>query len=169
VATPVRTSRLLLEPLSAEHAVEAFPLFDDERLHVWTGGRPPSPDELRERFRRQAVGHSPDGRQGWLNWLLRRAGDRKLVGTVQATLTRPGPDGFDAELAWLVAVPYQGLGYGYEGAQAMADWLRSYGVNRLAAHIHPAHDASIRIARALGLAATDAVSGEGEVLWRDRG
>lgn len=167
VAAPVQTARLRLEPLSGDHAAEAFPLFDDRRLHVWTGGEPPSPEQLADRFRRQAVGRSPDGSQGWLNWMLRRTADGNLVGIVQATVTRPQDGGLDAELAWVIGVPWQGLGYGYEGAQAMAGWLRNHGVTHLAAHIHPAHDASSRIARALGLTATGTVSDEGEILWRD--
>ncbi|MFC4866872.1 GNAT family N-acetyltransferase [Streptomonospora arabica] len=71
-----------------EHAREAFPLFNDEHLHAWTGGMPASLDELTARYRRQAVGRSPDGTQGWLNWILRRDSDGLLVGTVQATLHR---------------------------------------------------------------------------------
>lgn len=171
-ATPTGTPRLRLEPLRVAHAAEAVRVFDDVRLHTWTGGAPATLEELRARYRRQSAGHSPDGRQGWLNWMLRRLTDGRLVGTVQATLSHPQADGepgvTEAGLAWVIGVDHQGEGYGREGALAMADWLRAHGVDRFTAHIHPGHEASMGIARALGLRATDRIA-DGEVLWRRPG
>lgn len=143
-------------------------LFDDVRLHRWTGGTPSTLEELEARYRRQAAGQSPDGRYGWLNWMLRRLEDGRLVGTVQATLSHPGAGGTEAELAWVIGSDHQGNGYGREGALAMAGWLRAHGVNRLTAHIHPQHAASIGVARALGLGATNEVAGD-EVVWSNSG
>lgn len=68
----------------------------------------------------------------------------------------------------MIGIGHQGNGYGREGALAMASWLRAHSVDGLTAHIHPQHEASIGIARALGLSATNKVSGN-EVLWRDSG
>ncbi|MGW3268405.1 GNAT family N-acetyltransferase [Streptomyces sp. NPDC001056] len=171
-ATPTGTPRLRLEPLRVAHAAEAVRVFDDVRLHTWTGGAPATLEELRARYRRQSAGHSPDGRQGWLNWMLRRLTDGRLVGTVQATLSHPQADGepgvTEAGLAWVIGVDHQGEGYGREGALAMADWLRAHGVDRFTAHINPGHEASMGIARALGLRATDRIT-DGEVLWRGPG
>ncbi len=167
-ATPVMTSRLRLEPLRVEHAPEAVSVFDDVRLHKWTGGTPCTLEELEAKYQRQSVGQSPDGRQGWLNWILRRLADGQLIGTVQATLYHPKTGGIEAELAWVIGSEHQGNGYGREGALAMSGWLREHGVGGLTAHIHPQHEASIGIARALGLSATKEMSGE-EVLWRDSG
>jgi RimJ/RimL family protein N-acetyltransferase len=118
------------------------------------------------KYRRQSAGQSPDGRHGWLNWMLRRLADGQLIGTVQATLSHPGEGGIEAELAWVIGSDHQGNGYGREGTLAMASWLRAHGVGGLTAHIHPQHKASIGIARALGLSATNKVS-DNEVLWRD--
>ncbi|MGX2998759.1 GNAT family N-acetyltransferase [Streptomyces sp. JNUCC 64] len=165
-AAPVRTARLLLEPLQPGHAPEAVSLFDDVRLHEWTGGSPCTLEELEAKYRRQSAGRSPDGTQGWLNWMVRRLADGRLVGTVQATLSRPDGGGTEAALAWVIGSDHQGEGYGREAALAMADWLRGRGADVLTAHIHPGHGASAGIARALGLAATDRTS-DGEVVWRD--
>jgi RimJ/RimL family protein N-acetyltransferase len=166
VAQVVVTARLRLEPLHAGHAAEAVTVFDDIRLHEWIGGVPASLDELAAQYRRQSVGHSPDGKNGWLNWILRRLSDDQLIGTVQATLYRPEPHQLKAELAWVIGTEYQNKGYGREGALAMSGWLKVHGVTGLAAHIHPGHDASTVIARTLGLAATD-IMHDGEVLWSD--
>ncbi|MFH8338282.1 GNAT family N-acetyltransferase [Streptomyces sp. AM6-12] len=163
-ATPLDTPRLRLEPLRVAHAAEAVRVFDDVRLHTWTGGAPATLAELEARYRRQSAGHSPDGSQGWLNWMLRRRADGRLVGTVQATLQASDGDHTEAELAWVIGVGHQGEGYGQEGALAMAAWLRARGADRLTAHIHPGHEASKGIARSLGLRPTDR-STDGEVLW----
>jgi L-amino acid N-acyltransferase YncA len=61
---------------------------------------------------------------------------------------------------------YQNNGYGREGALAMSNWLKARGVSGLIAHIHPGHNASSAIARALGLTATD-IMHDGEILWSD--
>ncbi|MBM9504223.1 GNAT family N-acetyltransferase [Actinacidiphila acididurans] len=164
-AAPLTTPRLHLEPLRVEHAREAVSVFDDERLHTWTGGTPCTLEELEAKYLRQSAGQSPDGSHGWLNWMLRRLTDGQLVGTVQATLYHPAPGRTEAELAWVIGVDHQGNGYGRESARAMADWLGTHGVDGLTAHIHPGHKASIGIARALGLSETDEMT-DGEILWR---
>ncbi|MFD7734762.1 GNAT family N-acetyltransferase [Kitasatospora phosalacinea] len=163
-AAELVTGPLRLEPLRVGHAAEAFALFDDVRLHAWIGGEPLGAEQLRARYGRLAVGRSPDGAQGWLNWMLRRTADGLLVGTVQATLERT-PDGrLVAELAWVVGSAHQGRGYAREGALAVARWLRGQGVDLLLAHVHPGHAASAAVARALGLAPTGTVV-DGEVRW----
>jgi RimJ/RimL family protein N-acetyltransferase len=112
------------------------------------------------RLGRQVAGASPDGRQGWLNWVLRlRPPGRAAVGTVQATLSGP-----EAELAWVVGTAHQGQGYASEAAIAVRDWLRTQGIGELTAHIHPDHAASAGVARRLGLVPT-ATRQDGEVRW----
>lgn len=149
-----------------EHAREAVSVFSDVELHAWTGGQPCSLEQLEARYRRQVAGQSPDGTRGWLNWMLRRRSDGRLVGTVQATLSHVAAGRCVAELAWVVGLGYQRNGYGREGARAMVSWLRTRRVAELVAHIPPGHDASIGVARALGLTATDVVV-DGEVRWSD--
>jgi RimJ/RimL family protein N-acetyltransferase len=148
----------VLEPLRVEHAPELAALFDDPELHRFIGGRPEALDEVTARVGRQIAGTSPDGRQGWLNWVLRTA-DGAAIGTLQATLT-----GAEAELAWVVGSAYQGRGYAGEAAIAVRDWLRDQGIEEFTAHIRPDHAASAGVARRLGLVATDARQ-DGEVRW----
>jgi RimJ/RimL family protein N-acetyltransferase len=156
---PLRTARLDLEPLRIDHATEAAQVFDDARLHVFTGGEPATEDQLRERYARQVGGLSPDGTQRWFNWMLRRRDTGELIGTVQATVTETA-----ADLAWVVAVPHQGRGYATEAAHAVRDFLRNDGVSLFTAHIHPDHRASAGVARALGMAPTGTVVA-GEIRW----
>jgi RimJ/RimL family protein N-acetyltransferase len=162
-AEALTTPRLVLEPLRPDHAREVAPVLADPALHAFTGGEPADEDDLRARFTRQAVGHSPDGAQGWLNWVARDRATHTPVGTVQATITDDAGVR-SAALAWVVATSRQGEGLATEGARAARDWLREQGVTRFVAHVHPDHGASAAVARHLGLAATDERSG-GEVRW----
>lgn len=47
----------------------------------------------------------------------------------------------------------------------MVGWLRDQHVETVRAHAHPEHEASMAVARALGLAPTD-VDDDGEVRWQ---
>jgi len=62
----------------------------DPRLYEHTGGEPSGLDELSDRYERQAVGHSPDGRERWLNWIVRLRPGAEAIGFVQATVAGAG-------------------------------------------------------------------------------
>jgi RimJ/RimL family protein N-acetyltransferase len=167
-APPLAGARVELEPLRVEHAEEMAPLLDDPGLHAFIGGRPATLPDLRERYGRQVAGHSRDGSQRWLNWVVRRREDRRAVGTVQATVSQQSAaqeEGLVAEVAWVVAAPHQGYGYARDAAGAMVAWLREQGVATVVAHVHPDHRASQGVARAVGLTPT-AITVDGEVRWQ---
>jgi RimJ/RimL family protein N-acetyltransferase len=163
-AVALETERLSLEPLRVEHAEEMAPLLGDPRLHTFTGGEPPTLQELRDAYERRVLGHSADETQQWLNWIVRERSGGQAVGGMQATIT-PASDGFSAELAWVIAAAHQRRGYAREAAAAMVGWLRQQGAARLTADIHPDHEASMRVARALGLSLSGEVVADGELRW----
>lgn len=157
---PIRTARLVLEPLRPDHATELAPVLADPALHEFIGGSPATAEELRGRYERQAVGRSAAGDELWFNWIARAGGPGgAAVGYVQATVI-----GDAAELAWVIGVPHQRQGLAREAALGMLDWLRSRGIRTFTAHIAPDHTASAAVARALGLSPTDAVV-DGETVW----
>jgi RimJ/RimL family protein N-acetyltransferase/GNAT superfamily N-acetyltransferase len=158
-----RTERLELEPLSVEHAAELAPVLDDAALHEFTGGAPLSPAALTARYARLAKRRSPDGHQLWGNWVMRVRGTGMAVGTMQMTLPADGPAAGPAEVAWVVGRQAQGRGYAKEAASGLVALLREAGWTVIA-HIHPAHLASQRVARAAGLSPTGEVR-DGEVRW----
>jgi RimJ/RimL family protein N-acetyltransferase len=162
-APALRTARLTLEPLRIAHAEEMAPLLADPELYAFTGGTPPTLDELRVRYAGQVSGRSPDGLERWLNWIVRRRQDGQAVGFVQAAIAEDPPP-VTAVLAWVLGTAFQGHGYAREATQALAAWLESVGVGRLVAYINDAHEASMGVARALGMAPTDARV-DGEVVW----
>lgn len=163
----IETPRLTLEPLRVEHADEMAGVLADPRLYDYIGGTPPSPAQLRTRYALQIAGHSPDGRQGWLNWIVRERDAGAAVGIVQATIGVV--DGRRAaELAWVIGIAHQGRGYATEAAGAMLTWLRSRGAQTVTARVHPEHRASIAVAGHIGLSATDVIE-DGETRWVSAG
>ena len=164
ISEPIHTARLLLEKLSSGHAEEAAATFDDMELHEFTGGRPSTSAELRERYSRLEVASSPDGTQRWLNWMMRDVESGQLVGTVQATIEGTAYIDAHATIAWVVGLPFQRRGFAIEGARSMVARLEADGVVGVSAYIHPDHVASAAIARALGLTPTGEIVG-GEIRW----
>ena len=161
----IGTGRLVLAPLRMADADELAEVLGDPALHTFIGGRPDTLEELRRRYTAMLAG---PGRPGelWRNWVVRRRADNAAVGTVQATLIR-GPEGWTAQVAWVVGVPWQGRGYAVEAARALVGWLEAAGADEIVAHVHRDHAASARVAAGAGLAATDDEV-EGERVWRLR-
>lgn len=159
----ITTSRLILTTLSAADAEQMAGVLGDQQLYEFIGGSPPDVSELRTRYQQQAAGSgNPD--EVWLNWIVRLRDTRQPVGTVQATVVRKATV-WSAWVAWVIGVPWHGLGYASEAAAALVSWLRGQGVAIVNAAIHPAHQASQRVASATGLTLTsDEVAGE--QVWR---
>lgn len=155
------TDRFELVPLTVDDAADMVEVLSDPALYTFTGGAPPSLPELRSRYARLVAGRSPDGRQEWLNWIVRRRTDGRAVGTVQATVTDGGRQ---AEIAWVVGAAFQGQGYATAAAVALVDWLDERGVRTVSAHIHPEHRASMTVAERAGLRPTERFD-DGERLW----
>jgi RimJ/RimL family protein N-acetyltransferase len=165
-AEPIRTGRLLLEPLAVAHAVEMVEVLASPALYEWTGGEAPALADLEARYRMQSIGESPDGTEGWLNWVIRAAASGGAVGYVQATLATH-EETMVADVAWVVGAAQQGHGLAREAAQAMVSWLEGRGVGTVHALIHPGNAASAAVARRLGMSATSTMV-DGEIRWTRR-
>jgi len=162
-AEPLRAPSITLEPLTVEHAEAMALVLADPALYAVTGGEPPTIEELRARYARQVRGRSPDGREGWLNWIVIDALSGQPAGYLQVTIrSDQGHD--EAELAWVIGTRWQGRGFATEAARAVADWLARHGITTLIAHIRPGHRPSERVAESLGLEVTSVVP-EGEIRW----
>ncbi|WP_084103756.1 GNAT family N-acetyltransferase [Demequina sp. NBRC 110056] len=154
---------LTLEPLSAEHTGEMARVLAPVELYAFTGGAPPTQGELERRYVRQSRGHSPDGTQGWLNWIVRDHATDQAVGYVQATLDID--DGaMAATVAWLVEPSFQGRGIASSATAAMLRWLRSQDVHDIRALITPGHEASEGVAPRVGMRPLERIE-DGETVW----
>jgi RimJ/RimL family protein N-acetyltransferase len=159
----INTRRLRLLPLRVADADEMAVVLGDERLHEFIGGRPASPAELRERYRRLVAG-SGLAEELWLNWVVRLSGSSdQAVGTVQATVTLGKET--TAAIAWVIGLPWQGNGYASEAARALVSWLSAtWCPVAIIACIHREHRASQLVAERAGLAPTDREV-DGEQVW----
>jgi RimJ/RimL family protein N-acetyltransferase len=162
-AEPMRSERLRLEPLTPDHAEEMVDALSASELYAFIGGTGPSLPELQRLYILQAVGESPSGDAGWLNWIVRDEAQETAVGYVQATVTVAGGQP-RADLAWLIRPDQQRQGLATEAARAMVDWLAAHGVSEFRAAIHPDNTASNRVAERLHLHPSDEVD-DGEVIW----
>jgi RimJ/RimL family protein N-acetyltransferase len=162
-AEGLRTERLTLEPLRVAHADEMTDILDDASLYTFTGGSPLTRTALRARYESLLAGQSPTGHEGWLNWVVRRCDTGEAIGYVQATVERNGDDR-SADLAWVIGTAHQHRGYATESARVVACWLLRQDVHALTAHIHPAHAASMAVARAIGLIDTGGLDADGEMI-----
>jgi RimJ/RimL family protein N-acetyltransferase len=160
-AQPVSTRRLTLVPLAGEHAEEMAAVLADPDLYIFTGGSPPTRQELRARYERWIAG-SPDPAVSWCNWVIQLRSPRCLAGTVQATISTA--DEPVAEIAWVVGTPWQRQGIATEATRALIAWLRQQSVKTVIAHIHPDHHASAAVAAAAGLTPTGKLH-DGEMRW----
>ena len=138
---------LLLEPLVAGHAEAMFELLADAALYRWLDDAPPADlDGLRARYARLESRTSADGRQHWLNWVVRRPGGPPL-GYVQATVLEDG----SAWVAYLLGSAHQGQGIATRATAAMLAHLATdYGTTRLLANVEAENGPSIRLLQRLG-------------------
>jgi RimJ/RimL family protein N-acetyltransferase len=143
----VGTPRLVLEPQTVAHAAEMHPLLADPALYRHENEPPPSVDWLRERFARLESRRSGDGREEWLNWVLRLREGGALVGYVQATVRADG----SATIAYVLGSPHWGRGLATEAVRGMIDALAAHhGVHTLRAVLKRSNEPSLRLLQRLG-------------------
>ncbi|HZY69161.1 MAG TPA: GNAT family N-acetyltransferase [Devosia sp.] len=149
-----------LEPQEASHAAELYFVISDPELYRFTDNKEPaSVAALRERLQRLESRRSPDGRERWLNWVVRNS-ESQLVGYVQATVAAGG----SAEIAYVFGRAHWRRGYAYAACVAMVNELRvHYGVSRITATLDPANTASVALLGKLGLVEVWSNTAEEEV------
>lgn len=150
---------ITLRPLALEDASAMAVVLSSPDLYTFTGGEPPTVAELERRYAIQTRGHSGDGREEWINAIVMV--DDEAVGYVQATVS---VDRASAEIAWVIGRRWQGRGFAQQATRLLIGDLAARGVQKVIAHIHPAHVASQRIAVHLGMVATDVIV-DGETRW----
>ncbi len=141
-------SRTQLEPLTAAHAAELFPVLCDPAVYAFIPDRPPaSAEALAERYHRLESRTSPDGSQRWLNWAIRLVEDRRCIGFVQATIHA----GATADLAFVLGREYWGLGLaGEASAKALAQLFIEFHVESVFATVDRRNLRSAALLRRLG-------------------
>lgn len=142
----VDTARLALEPQTVEHAEAMFAVLSDPAIYEFENAPPRSLVWLRERYAKLESRNSADGRQAWLNWVMRES-DGKLIGYVQATVYPTGRAG----IAYEMASSHWGRGFAREAVEAMMGELAGrYGVRLFTAVLKATNHRSLRLLERLG-------------------
>ena len=131
----------------------------DSSLYEFTGGEPPTMNELVNRYQQQTAGPATSG-EHWCNWIICVGSRGRAVGFVQATIV-----GDVAALAWVVGVDHQGCGFATEAVSGVCGWLAENDVRRIEAHIHRGHEASQAVAQRIGMIRTGECDDDGEEIW----
>jgi len=158
---------LRLDPLVAADADAMFALLSDRELYRYIDEAPPDDiDKLRARYARLESRASADGRQAWLNWIVRAAPGGAPLGFVQATVLDDG----SAWIAYLLGRSHQGRGVASRATAAMLAHLEAeHGVRRLLANVEAENGPSIRLLERLGFrAATPAEAARHEPTASER-
>ena len=145
--TLIESATLRLEPLVAAHADEMFVPLSATAIYDYMPGQPPaSVAALRERYARLETRRSPDGRQRWLNWIVRLDSGR-CAGYVQATVH----EGSTADFAFVFAPEHWGRGIAFEACRAVLPRLaREFGVRAMFATVDARNSRSIHLLERLG-------------------
>ena len=136
----IETAVCKLEPQLASHAEAMFAVLSDPAIFEHENAPPTSIEALRERYRRLETRRSGDGREHWLNWIVRLP-NGEPTGYVQATVHADGR----AAVAYEFASRYWGRGLARAAVLAMIDELVArYGVRTLSAVLKRSNERSRR-------------------------
>jgi [ribosomal protein S5]-alanine N-acetyltransferase len=142
----VAARHLLLEPLTHHHAREMFSVLSDPAIYEFENEPPASEEALARRYARLEAGHSPDGSETWLNWVIRPPSG-ELAGYVQATVL---PSGI-AYIAYILASRYWRQGLGRAAVTTMlAELQTNHAVNVFVAVLKARNDRSSALLERLG-------------------
>jgi ribosomal-protein-alanine N-acetyltransferase len=137
---------LSLEPQTVEHAEAMFVVLSDPAIYEYENKPPSSLAWLRERFEKLESRRSADGREQWLNWVIRLP-TSELIGYVQATVRANG----SAAIAYELSSAYWGRGLARRALQAMiAELVERYEVRLLIAVLKRENGRSRRLLERLG-------------------
>ena len=140
------TATLSLEPQLPAHAERMFEVLSDLAIYRFGNTPPVSLDGLRQRFERLAAGCSPDGREHWLNWVVRLP-DGALAGYVQATVDADGL----ATIGYELGSTWWGRGIATQAVACMIEELQAhYQIRGLRASFNPDNQRSLRLLLRLG-------------------
>lgn len=138
----------VLEPQVEAHAPEMFLVLSDPAIYEYEGVPPPSIARLAAAYLGRESRVSPDGKDQWLNWVVRLPGGQ-LSGYVQATIYESGA----AYIGYEFASKYWKQGIATAAIRRMLDELvTTYAVHTFVAVLKTANFRSMTLLMRLGFA-----------------
>ena len=150
----------VLEPQVAAHAHDMFLVLSDPAIYEFENEPPPNEEWLGSRFKRLESRCSSDGKEQWLNWVIRLPSG-SLAGYVQATVL----EDHSAYVAYELNSEHWRQGIGSSAISAMLLELQAqYGVTNFIAVLKASNFRSVALLKKLGFFAA---SPEQQALHRD--
>ena len=123
-----------------------FEVLSDPAIYEFEGVPPPSVERLADGYRRKESRVSPDGREQWLNWVV-RIQNGELTGYVQATVLVSGA----SLVGYEFSSKYWRQGIATEAINAMLyELVQAYSVHKIVAVLKVANYRSLALLRHLG-------------------
>ena len=152
--------RCILEPLVQAHARKMFRVLSDPAIYEFENSPPATEEWLTKRYERLESRGSGDGKNMWLNWVIRLPSG-ELAGYVQATVL---PDS-TSYVAYELNSRYWRQGIGSSAVQALLEELHEqYSVKTFVAVLKAKNYRSKGLLRKVGFVPASA---EEEALYRD--
>ena len=158
-----------MEERRVAHASELFEVLKDVRLYEFLDEHPPvSVQELAKKLARSESRMSPDGKQRWLNWVVRTESGA-ICGYVQATVEETK----DTNVAFVFGSNHQGKGIATAAVKTVLDLVSTrYDVSRFFILSEASNARSVKLAQRLGFDLASKVefasrhAGPTEILFR---
>jgi RimJ/RimL family protein N-acetyltransferase len=142
------TQRLLLEPLTRDHAPDLASALLDARVYTYIAGEHPTTvDALADKFARMAAGPPPHCvGETWINFVARIAATGEAIGVLEVTVLEAR-----AEVGYMFGPSHWGQGYASEALT----WLHAYMVENFPvgafwATVMPGNERSAAMLRKFG-------------------
>ena len=142
--------RFTMEERRVAHAAELFEVLRHPGLYAYLDEEPPrSVQELAEKLARSELRRSPDGKEHWLNWVV-RGESGAMAGYVQATVE----ENKETNVAYVFSPAFQGQGLATAAVRRMIEIVvAGYQANPLFIVAEAGNLASLRLADRLGFTA----------------
>jgi [ribosomal protein S5]-alanine N-acetyltransferase len=144
----LRTERLEIEPLLAQHADEMFYLLQDIEMYQFIPTlMPESVEKLRERYQKLESRYAPDGDELWLNWVVKENVSGQLIGRIEATVYA----NHTFDFAYLFASKHWGQGFAFESCKAVLEYIIfQYKIRKVIANVDTRNINSLKLLEKLG-------------------
>ena len=144
---PMSAVRFTMEERRVAHASELFEILRDPLLYEFLDEAPPkSVQELADKLARSELRRSPDGKEHWLNWVV-RGESGAIAGYVQSTVE----ENKETNVAYVFSPAFKGQGIATSAVRRMLDIVvAEYQATTLFIVAEAGNLPSLRLAERLG-------------------
>lgn len=142
----IETSRLVLEPITTDHAEKMHGLLEDEKLYTYIPQNPTSIESLKTTYLLWQYRKPLKGTEIWLNWAARIKNSNTYIGHFQSGWDQK--NGF--YVAYLVGSDFQRQGFARESLNSILNFLKhKMNADTIRAWVDTRNLASIQLLKSL--------------------